>query len=1308
MRGTLRVPSASSDINITGYVFDDNILSHNLVGFSNFCNEGCTVTLTQTGIIVSRDGVTVWAGDKAPGDKLWYLDLASIGAKEHTEQNSVAMSVIHLDTDADYVKFVHAALGSPPISSLINAVSKGWLGNLPRLTTRMIRQNMPDLANTALGHLDLKRQGQHSTRTTAAAAIPWAEQHDEDDEVSQDAPDTLRFSIHKTEEWINASDATGGFNCISFSDWKYLLVSVMNNYVHLELLRDRTQGEYLRAYRAMYSFYSNLFRAPTMQILDNETSATLENFLKNTAKADLQYVPPGMHRQNKAERAIRPTKNCIISMFTTTDPTFPAGLLFDEVTTQAEIVINQLRPWHPNPAINAWAGMHGKPYDHMRHPISVYGMRCVIYNRVRDSWATHGVNGFYLAPAMQHYRCWKTYVTGTHATRITDTVEWLPQPYCMPGHSPLEALTAAVHDMAGAIGNITTGEQKLLSDRSPVQQQLLAAVHTLQGLFTPESAVAPPAFTPAVEVNQDGNRTTETAAQLDPIDTDPSTMESQQSGGSVQRVPTAPSSSGNQDPRQQSVQRVPAAPGSSRHKDPRLQPQRKVSVRPARRAKRTATPQPESVDDIIAEHLTILENQDNGATVYRWRPALPAPKHRANQQRYFLKVDELFTDDEGAQRVVGIDINAAVCRGAGSKTLFYKYYSVTDHMTPPTNDNDYNHIPCTELLNDKTVEWTNSATLAMAMAAEWTDPDNTNMAPATDTNVLNLNPDGTPLTMNTGLHGPFQKEWEHAADDEVRKLLTTTKTMAPVLKCDIPVDRRGDITYYNRVAREKIKEGVHQRRVRGTAGGDRINYPGPVTARTASLEVVRALLNSTLADNADFCTADITDYYLGTPMARPEFLRMTRKQLSQTIIDEYTLEPYFVNDIIHFQVNKGMYGLPQAGLLAQQRLVTHLGVNGYTQSDVVPCLFRHKDNGVTFVLVVDDFGIKYTNAAGRDHLLDTLRRLYKITYDPEGEHYLGMAVHHDKVANTFTLSMPGYIAKVLIKFRAWLGTHTAASPGVFQEPKYGVKLQKPVQDDTPPLSPADKTTLQELVGSILYYARAVDPTMLTICLRISSEQAAPTEAVKAHAVRLLQYAARYPNNELVFQKSKMHLIIQADASFNSRTKGRSVAGGIAYCGDVDDPTTENGMLHAISSIIDVVCASAGEAEYGSAFINAQNGVGLRHILIALGHAQPPTPILCDNEFAIGLATDTIKQRKSKSIDLRFHWLRDRIRQGQFTIQYHPGDQILADFFTKTLSAAKHQAMMPRLVRIPTTGTALSGWQPVVSKRNGVRFARSVR
>jgi hypothetical protein len=268
-------------------------------------------------------------------------------------------------------------------------------------------------------------------------------------------------------------------------------------------------------------------------------------------------------------------------------------------------------------------------------------------------------------------------------------------------------------------------------------------------------------------------------------------------------------------------------------------------------------------------------------------------------------------------------------------------------------------------------------------------------------------------------------------------------------------------------------------------------------------------------------------------------------------------------------------------------------------------------------------------------------------------------------------------------------------------PQYGAKVQYALTDDTEPLSAADAKTLQGIVGCIAYYARAVDPTMLTTTNTIASLQAEPTQAVKAQAVRLLQYAAAYPNNAIVYTKSKMHVILQVDASYLSRSKARSVAGGVAYFGDADNPTKENGMVHAISCIIDVVVASAGEAEYGAAFLFAQQGVWLRNIAVALGHAQPATPILCDNEFAIGLANDTIKQKKSKSIDMRFHWLRDRIRQGQFTITHLKGTLNLADFFTKTLPCALHQELMPRLVHSPPPSSvshAQGHWHSVTRRR----------
>jgi hypothetical protein len=71
----------------------------------------------------------------------------------------------------------------------------------------------------------------------------------------------------------------------------------------------------------------------------------------------------------------------------------------------------------------------------------------------------------------------------------------------------------------------------------------------------------------------------------------------------------------------------------------------------------------------------------------------------------------------------------------------------------------------------------------------------------------------------------------------------------------------------------------------------------------------------------------------------------------------------------------------------------------------------------------------------------------------------------------------------------------------------------------------------------------------------------------------------------------------------------------------------------------------------------------------MGYSQPPTPIFCDKEVAIGLATDTINLKMSKSLDMRFHWMRDRVRQKQFRIIFVPGLLNTADFFTKALPVA---------------------------------------
>jgi len=108
-------------------------------------------------------------------------------------------------------------------------------------------------------------------------------------------------------------------------------------------------------------------------------------------------------------------------------------------------------------------------------------------------------------------------------------------------------------------------------------------------------------------------------------------------------------------------------------------------------------------------------------------------------------------------------------------------------------------------------------------------------------------------------------------------------------------------------------------------------------------------------------TIDIVDYYLNIPLPRPEYLRVHRRVLPLDIVRRYNLQQYIVDDHVLMAVHKAIYGLPQAGLLAQEQLIKHLALSGYHQCPQVPCLFKHDSNGIAFTLVVDDFGIKYTD-----------------------------------------------------------------------------------------------------------------------------------------------------------------------------------------------------------------------------------------------------------------------------------------------------------------------------------------------------------
>jgi hypothetical protein len=101
-------------------------------------------------------------------------------------------------------------------------------------------------------------------------------------------------------------------------------------------------------------------------------------------------------------------------------------------------------------------------------------------------------------------------------------------------------------------------------------------------------------------------------------------------------------------------------------------------------------------------------------------------------------------------------------------------------------------------------------------------------------------------------------------------------------------------------------------------------------------------------------------------------------------------------------------------------------------------------------------------------------------------------------------------------------------------------------------------------------------------------------------------------------------------------------------------------------------ASAAESEVGACFQNTQSGAPLRVALIELGHIQPATPLRTDNSTAFGILNETIKQKSSKAMAMRYHWLTDRVRQKKFDIYWPPGRENLGDYHTKHHSTQHHK------------------------------------
>ena len=204
------------------------------------------------------------------------------------------------------------------------------------------------------------------------------------------------------------SNLTGAFpyTAANGDQYIFMMYSWDANAILLECMKSRNDAEMMQVYQTCYEKLERRGIKPTINVMDNEASAEIKRWL---GKQNITYQLTSVdnHRTNVAERCIETAKHHIIAGLATTDGDFPIRQ-WNKLIPQAQHTLNMLRPTRINPRLSAFAfleGMHS--YDAV--PFTPPGWKVLVYEDPtrRSSWDPHGIEGWYVAPALENYRNYK-------------------------------------------------------------------------------------------------------------------------------------------------------------------------------------------------------------------------------------------------------------------------------------------------------------------------------------------------------------------------------------------------------------------------------------------------------------------------------------------------------------------------------------------------------------------------------------------------------------------------------------------------------------------------------------------------------------------------------------------------------------------------------------------------------------------------------------------------------------------------------------------------------------------------------------
>lgn len=360
------------------------------------------------------------------------------------------------------------------------------------------------------------------------------------------------------------------------------------------------------------------------------------------------------------------------------------------------------------------------------------------------------------------------------------------------------------------------------------------------------------------------------------------------------------------------------------------------------------------------------------------------------------------------------------------------------------------------------------------------------------------------------------------------------------------------------------------------------------------------------------------------------------------------------------RLNKAIYGLKQAGRRWYESLRDVLVEIGFKASNGDQAVFIwHTPSDITIIAAhVDDCTITGSNPGAMKKVKENLNKRYKLTDLGPLTWLLGISIKRDRKARTISLSQEGYIDIILSRCN-FTNMSPRASP---MDANVNLSIDQCPKTETD-RDQMSNVPYRKCLGMLMWANVATRPEISFAVSRLAqfSENPGPEhwEAVK----RVFRYLKGTKNFVLTYGLSQNILLGYSDADGNSQEHRKAIS-GYAFI-------INGGVVSWRSRKQEIVTLSTAEAEYVALTHAAKEALWLRRFIHELtGSIITPTMLLCDNQSAIFLTKNENYNARTKHIDIRYHFIRSTIQDGQIELQHCPTTEMVADIFTKPLPASK--------------------------------------